>query len=377
MSQKFITPNRIITGSGAIDTLPEQIEYLNSKRPIIVTGKNWARKSGWLEKITDLTKQNNEIEEITTFEGVPSEPTCDVVDRLRDKIKENSCDLIIGLGGGSAIDVAKAAAILTFSDKPTDWHLLNGNLPNRALPIIAIPSTSGTGSEATIATVLSIPDKGIKQSFKSELILPKIAIVDPQLTLSCPKHLTAYAGMDALTQAIESFSSKYAYDLTDALAEKSIKLLYENLPIAYDNGNDINVREKVANGSLLAGIALVNAKLGLVHGLAHPLGGMYHQPHGLLCAILLPTILEFNKPILEENGKYKILANILSDEPTGAIKKLLTKLNIPHNLKALNINIKKEDYPILIERTLVSGSTKANPREVKHDDIKMILDKLT
>ena len=366
----FLTPEKIITGIGSLSAIGDEVKSMDCRSPVLVTGKNWAKKTGCLDKMRKLLAG---VDNLTIFDSVPPEPSCGTVDALRETLKSENSDLVIALGGGSVMDVGKAGAILSGSDKPTSWHLIEQKLPiSNALPIIAIPTTSGTGSEATVASVLTAEDGTLKQSFKSPLMLPKIAILDPELTISCPPSLTAHSGMDALTQAIESFCSKYANSLTDALAEKAMKLIAGNLTTVYGDGTNIIAREAVAEGSLLAGMALANAKLGLVHGIAHPIGGKYHLPHGLVCAILLPAVLEFNREVLGE--KYETIGKIFGQDPVAFCRNLLSDLEIPQDFKDFDIG--EKDLPIIIERTLTSGSTKANPRDVTAIEVKMLVEKI-
>jgi len=204
-------------------------------------------------------------------------------------------------------------------------------------------------------------------------MMPKAAIVDPELTRSCPPAITAQAGMDALTQAIESFCSRHATNFTDALAVKAIDLVYRHLVQAFRHGEDLAARAAVAEGSMLAGLALANARLGAVHGLAHPVGGTCHLPHGLVCAILLPAVLAFNRPVLEREpgGKYGELARLLGGDPEQKTRNLLAQLELPCDFTSFRID------PALLatfaEQAMVSGSTKANPRDVTPEDVETIL----
>ncbi len=363
---KFIAPAVILTGIGTIAELPAEIKKLNIKRPMIVIGRSWAKTSGWLKKLQGLLKDM--CETVTVFDSVPPEPTCNVVDELRNVLNRHNNDCVIALGGGSVMDTGKAAALLVNSDKSTSWHLQTQELPNeKGLKIIAIATTSGTGSEATVAAVFTDEQNKIKQSIKSPYMMPDIAIVDPELTISCPPEQTAYAGMDALTQAIESFCSIYATNLTEALSEKAMKLIGENIILAYEDGKNINARQAMADGSMMAGLALANAKLGLVHGVAHPIGALTHKPHGLICAIALPFVLEFNKETLIENGKYQRMAEILSEDPIKYVKTLKKAMNIPEDFKSFGI--KEEDLPKIVENSMGSGSTGANPRKVTKPEV--------
>lgn len=371
---KFQVPERIFTGLGCLNELPTLVQSLRAVRPVVITGRAWARTSGTLQKITDLGRTVGV--EIGVIDGVPEEPSCTFIDQLRETLKTRNADLVIGLGGGSALDAAKAAAILVASDQPTAWHLAAQKLPETGLPVIAIPGTSGTGSEVTPVSVLTDEVQNIKQSFRSDAMMPKAAIVDPELMASCPPAVTAMSGMDAFVQAVESFCSKYSNDLSDALTEKAIALIARNLVQAYRDGTDLRARQAMAEGSLMAGMALANVRLGAVHGLAHPIGGLYKIPHGLVCAVLLPAVLDFNKPALYSfrEDKYSTMCNLLMADPVEFARNLLRELGLPQDLR--EYRIKEEDYPFLVDLAMNSGSTRANPREATKGDMLSILKKV-
>ncbi len=371
---KFIVPEKIFTGPACLKELPGFVQSLNLRRALIVTGRSWARESGALKKILDLLTSAGL--EASAIEGVPAEPSSQYIDQLREQVKIKNADLVIGLGGGSALDAAKAVAILINSDQSTAWHLYAQKLPDKSLPVITIPSTSGTGSEVTPVSVLTDDEKMIKQSFRSEAMMPKAAFVDPELTLYCPPDITAIAGMDAFVQAVESFCSKFSTSLSDALTEKAIALIAKNLVQVFRDGTNLNARQAMAEGSLLAGMALSNVRLGAVHGLAHPIGGKYKIPHGLVCGVLMPAVLEFNRSALYSGSedKYSRLCNLLMADPVTFTRSLLADLGLPKDLR--DYKIKEEDFPFFIDLTLRSGSTKANPRQVTKDDVLDLLRKI-
>ncbi|MFA5865668.1 MAG: iron-containing alcohol dehydrogenase [Phycisphaerae bacterium] len=371
---KFIVPEKIITDPGSLSQLPGIVQSMGISRVMLVTGRSWARESGYLGKIIHNLGSVGVVAKV--FEGVPEEPSCCVIDQIRESIKANDSQLVIGLGGGSAMDAAKAGAILVYSDKSTVWHLYSQQLPNKSLPTFAIPTTAGTGSEATPVSVLTDEEKKVKMSIRTDAMMPRAAIVDPELTITCSPGLTAITGMDALVQAIESFCSRYSTHLSDAITEKAISLISKNIVEAYRDGTNMNARQAMSEGSLMAGMALANVRLGAVHGLAHPLGGKYGIPHGLVCAVLMPVILEFNKPELYsgKEDKYSLLCNILMADPVIYVRNLLTQLDLPQNLH--EYKIKEEDLDVLADQSMTSGSTKANPREVTKDDFLEMLRKV-
>lgn len=368
---EFICPQTILTGPGCFDQLPKLAAPIG-KRAILVIGRGHAVSDDLLAK-TQKSLADAGLS-ITVFRGVLPEPPCEQVDELRNAIRANDIDLVIGLGGGSALDVAKAAAILCFSDRPTLEHVDSGQLPDRSLPMLAVPTTAGTGTEATPTSVLTDTTTAIKKSIRHpKLMMPAVAIVDPNLMLSCPPTTTAAAGLDALTQAIESFCSILATDLTDALAEKALKLIINNLETAWRDGSNLSARQAMAEGSLLAGMALTNARLGIVHGLGHPIGGTCHLPHGQVCATLLPVALEYNKQTLcsSSANKYARLTDLLGGDPIDVTRRLLTVFDLPRNFR--DHTLTPAQVTALAAQSLTSGSTKANPRKATQADMEAML----
>jgi alcohol dehydrogenase class IV len=362
----FRVPTQIVLGTGCLADLPKIAGGLHISRALLVVGRTWARETGMTQKVVDLLKTAGIETEI--FDGIQSEPPCECIDKLRSVIRLHQSQLIIGMGGGSVMDAAKAGALLYDSNQSTAWHLNSQELPVDALPVIAIPTTAGTGSEATPTVVLTDESTKVKKSFRSFAIMPHAAILDPELTVACSPKVTAMSGMDAFVQAIEAYCSKFANNLSNALTEKAIVLIAQNLGEAYRDGSNLSARQAMLEGSLMAGMALANVRLGAVHGLAHPIGGKYGLPHGLVCAILLPVVLEFNKPALYEGAedKYSKLCNLLMADPIDFSRSLLRELNLPKDFKEYKISA--SDLGILAEQAMDSGSTQANPRECSKDD---------
>jgi alcohol dehydrogenase len=367
----FIVPQQIVTGVGCLAELPKIAEGLKVSRAMLVVGKSWARESGYMDKVVELFKTVGI--ETAVFEGVPAEPPCRVIEELRESLKKHRSELVIGMGGGSVMDAAKAGAILVYSDQPTLYHLETQKLPEKSLPVIAIATTAGTGSEVTPTSVLTDEAAKVKKSFRSFAMMPKAAIVDPELMVACSPKVTAMSGMDAFVQAVEAYCSKFANNLSDALTEKAIVLIAQNLTEAYRDGSNLSARQAMAEGCLMAGMALANVRLGAVHGLAHPIGGKYDLPHGLVCAILLPAVLEFNKPALYAGteDKYSRLCNLLMADPVEFTRNLLRELKLPQDLKEFKIS--ETDLETLAEQSLDSGSTRANPRECTKGDMLTLL----
>ena len=280
--------------------------------------------------------------------------------------------MLVGLGGGSAIDAAKAIAGLANEPAPTVEYQEGRALLAPARPLVAIPTTSGTGSEATKVAVLSNRERQIKKSIRADTMWPAVAVVDPELTLSCPPEVTAASGMDALVQAIEAFTSIHASPLTDGLAFEAARRLIRWLPTAVDQGGDLEAREQCAYGSLMAGMALANARLGAVHGIAHPLGARYGLAHGVACAVLMPPVMRLNAAHVGD--KYERLTHEAGRDIIELVESLVERFGLHAALSA--VTIPREDFPAIVAESMPSGSLKANPKPVTEADVVAILEAL-
>lgn len=310
----------------------------------------------------------------SVFAEVDPEPSLDTVDRGREAFRSQQCDLVIAVGGGSALDVGKAIAALAPCQEPVSHYFGGVEIPGQGRPCIALPTTSGTGAEVTPNSVLTNTAQAEKASIRGHCLLPEVAIVDPELTLTCPPEQTAFSGLDALTQALESYVSTGANPVSDLLCEESFRRIAGSLRRAVEDGADREARENMALGSLLAGLALASARLGLVHGLAHPLGALYHLPHGQVCGALLPHVMAYNMPVAEP--RYTRLARLLdlgSDARAlmGWVEALVRDLGADLNFAAAGLT--DADFPAIIPPTLASGSSKHNPRPVEEAGVRELL----
>lgn len=372
MKKRFYLPTEIITGVGCFEQLGE-VATRYGQRALLVCGSKAMRQSGVLYRSLDILAQANVT--ATVYDRVTGEPTLPLIEEGRKLAREQEVQVVIGLGGGSAMDTAKAIAGLYFQPGTVAEYHAGRPLEGPGLPFLAVPTTAGTGAEVTKNAVLIDPSRGLKRSIRSDEWFAKVALVDPELTLTMPPSVTAFSGADALCQAIEPFVSLGAQPITDALAVEAIRLIGRSLVRAYKNGQDIEAREHMLYGSLLAGMALANARLGGVHGIAHPLGGHYHLPHGMLCGLLLPYVMEYNLEYAAE--RYARIAQLLGQEPTPfkaveAVRRLLAQIGIPEHLEPLGV--RRDDFPVLIEESLPSGSLKSNPRPLGAEDVRRILE---
>ncbi len=382
MHSIFTTATRIVYGRGSITAIGTQL-VRPAKCALVVTGKRSMRESGVLDRVIALLNESEISAE--TFHGVEQDPSFETVDSCAKAARDVNADLVVGLGGGSTVDAAKVAAFLARQGLPVKEFFEGLPVVAKGLQFVAVPTTAGTGSEVTKNAVLTDRQRGIKSSIRGDCLMADVAIVDPELTVTAPPNVTAQSGMDALTQAIESYVSRGAGALTDALAAGAVAAISSNLVEAYNDGANIEARDHVMMGSLMAGMALANARLGAVHGLAHPLGVTFKIPHGLVCAILLPHVVRFN---LEGDyelaqptaAKYAAVVRMLAEKGKG--KRSAARL--PELVESLNetlgitqrlgdFGVEEKHLATVAEQSLPSGSLKANPRPASQEELIEIL----
>ena len=375
---EFRMPKSVLYGRNSLEKLGEQSKKLG-KRAFIVTD-TIMEKLGYVEKC--MQQLNKKGITVSTYNKVDAEPTNIHVLEALSLCKEEKCDFIIGIGGGSCIDAAKAVAVLyTNGGEVEDYVQKDIEIENNPLPLIAIPTTSGTGSEVTSVAVITNKKTDVKMMMKHPSFIPKVAIIDPVLTSSLPPQITAATGIDALCHAIEAYISKFSQPLTDVLALSAIESIMKYLRIAYEDGRNMEAREAMMIASLQAGIAFSNASVTLVHGMSRPVGALFHVPHGISNAILLPTVLEFTKTSavkrLAKIGRnlnkdlYSNSDEEVADYTIGEIKKLCYDLRIP-NLKEYGIDEIEFENAIskMASDAIESGSPANNPRVPSYDEIK-------
>lgn len=379
MQFEFATAIRIIFGPGTLKQVGQLASEMGT-RALVVTGRTVDRAERLLSL---LTEQGIEYE---TF-SVADEPTIDIAREGRDKARTAGCDVIIGLGGGSAIDTGKAiSALLTNPGDPLDYLEVIGRgqpIKYPAAPYIAIPTTAGTGSEVTRNAVLASEEKRVKVSMRSPSMIPRIALVDPELTYGLPKEVTASTGLDALTQVLEPYVCNKPNPMTDALCKEALGRAARSLQKAYET-DDTVAREDMALVSLFGGLALANAKLGAVHGFAAPIGGMFHAPHGAICARLLPYVMQKNvhalhlrEPDSVQLRRYDEVARILTGSPYATasdgvdwVHELCLALNVP---SLSTYAMKPEDIPVVVEKAAVASSMQGNPIKLTTQEMTEIL----
>jgi len=365
-TSEFRTPGKIVFGVGTLKTLGEEARRLGA-RALLVTGRRAMAEAGVTPRCLSILAAAGVDTQL--FDGVEPEPDITTVDRCRRAIREHGADLAIGLGGGSAMDVAKVAAGLARETEPTRAFHQGRKIEHRGLPNIAVPSTSGTGSEMTNNGVVSDRERQLKASIRDESLIPAVALVDPAVTVSSPPEVTAASGVDALVQAVESYLSRFATPMTEAISLRAAEEMVRALPAVVAHGNDLDLRTRAAWGSAMAGLGLSNARLGVIHGIAHPVGVRFNVPHGLVCGVLLPAALEFNRPAAPE--KYAVLARLFGQDPAAYARRLLEACGLPARLTKYGLSA--DAFDAIADESLPSGSTKANPRAVTKADIVAML----
>ncbi len=368
---KILPMPEVFAGEKSLNELTNILSKLKASKTLVVTDKGIIN-AGIYDKVKEILESTKQ--QIVLFDNVLPDPSIKLVNEVAQLARREKADVVIGLGGGSSIDTAKVAAALVNNDKNINEYIGIDLLENNSLPIIAIPTTAGTGSEVTPIAILSDEEEQLKKGIVSSKIIPQYAILEPALTLGLPPHITAATGMDALTHAIEAYTSVNANEYTDALALKAVKLIGENIKTVYDDGKNSEARTNMLLGSLLAGIAFANAGVAAVHAFAYPLGGMFHIPHGLANSVMLSTIMEYNAVECEE--KFKELASVFMNKPKTEVSAqtaceyvnmLCEYLKIPKNLQELKIpedSIEQMAESVMkITRLLVN-----NPRKITLDD---------
>ena len=372
----FRVPPIIHFGQGAATMTGKETLSLGAKRVLLITD-NFLASSGIIQPVLQSLDEANIG--ATTYAQVNTEPTLDHVEACLSLYHESDADLVIGLGGGSPIDVAKAVSALVGNPGQLKDYMGIDKLPQSGPPIIAIPTTAGTGSEATGTTIITDTANNVKMLIISGFLMPRVAVVDPLLTMSMPKGITAATGLDALTHAIEAYVSRKSQPMSDLFALNAISLLARYLPVAWENPNNLEARANTLLGALQAGIAFSNASVALVHGMSRPIGAIFNVPHGVSNAAPLGVVTRFSLP-----GTYSRYAEIArtmgvdnqgSDEATalaGAVKieELINFLNIP-GLSALGVTKEQLDIHVskMADDAIASGSPGNNPKIASKEEI--------
>ncbi len=388
---EFFCPTKIVCGAHALDKLPGELESRGVTHPLVMTDAGLV-KLGVAAKLTDVLDAAGVAYEV--FDQVPPDSSMDVVNEVARLYTERGCDGFVAIGGGSVIDTTKGAAA-SLACEGVDFATLQGSeiLKADLPPLIAVPTTAGTGSEVTLVAVVADTHKHAKLSFTSYKLVPHAAILDPALTSSLPPKLTATTGMDALTHAVEAYTSIQKNPVSDAFAVKAIELIAENLPVACREGANVDARTSLALGSLLAGAAFSNAMVGIVHALGHSLGGLCHIPHGQAMMMLLPHCVRYNLDRGIHAGLYGELLGHLAPARAAALgpdastaerdkafcEHLFELNDLYHDqygvpLALSELGVTREDLPAVAKQARYDGAALYNETEITLEDALEILE---
>jgi len=380
MKFEFATATRIVFGPGAVTQLGQNIKAYG-RRALVVTGGNPQRAGGILSNLSE-----NSVSAVLF--SVTGEPEISQIESGVALAKREQCDCVIGFGGGSVMDAAKAiGAMMTNEGELLDYLEVIGrgkSLARRSAPVVAIPTTAGTGAEVTRNAVLASPQHKIKVSLRSPLMLPRVAVVDPELTYDLPPAITASTGLDALTQLIEPYVCLRANPMTDGFCVDGIPRAARSLHETVFHGQNKSAREDMALASLYGGLALANAGLGAVHGFAGPIGGMFPAPHGAVCAALVPHVMAANLRALRERdphsyafSRYYRIASLLTNNPHATadagvewVQQLVANLPVP---KLGAYGVREEHVADIVAKSANASSMKANPIVLTPDELAQIL----
>jgi alcohol dehydrogenase class IV len=375
----FRVPPTTIVGDGSIVKSGKLIQQQNAKKVFIVTDKQIVNINLLAPLLRSL--ERNKIP-YYIFDEVLPDPTDSVVITGVKMLQKQNCDVVIGFGGGSPIDAAKVIAILATNNIKIN-EIKNDSSLNRRLPLIAVPTTAGTGTEVTSVAVITNSQTHIKSIVDHTQVIPDIAIIDPKLTLGIPPKITSATGIDVLTHAIEAYVAKNSCTLARALAQRSIRLVRKYLPTAVGYGENIRARHKMAIASYMAGMAFSNSGLGLCHAMAHQIGGKYKIPHGIANALFLPHIMRFNLLVRVERFVDIAIAmgekiESLSQKDAGlkaisAVKNLIQDIGLPTRLR--EVGVERADFRIMAENALKDATIHSNPRISNIDSVIEIFEK--
>ncbi|MFO7876064.1 MAG: iron-containing alcohol dehydrogenase [Desulfovermiculus sp.] len=376
-ARPFRAPPTIQFGDGAAQSIGTEAARLGKKRALLVTDST-LKQAGVIDPVLKAL-QEADLDPVV-YDGVNAEPTLEHVDEGLSLLTSSGCDLLVGCGGGSPIDAAKAIAVKAVNEGQISDFMGIDKIPQPGLPVVAVPTTAGTGSEATLVTIITDTRTDVKMLIMSPYLMPAVAIVDPLLTLKCPRGITSSTGLDALTHAIEAYVSVKAQPMSDVLALSAVGLINKFLPRAWANPDDLEARRQTHLGALQAGMAFTNSSVALVHGMSRPIGANFHVAHGVSNAALLGIVTDFS--LIGAPERYARLAEAM-DLPTAGLstlqaaklcadrtKELIEQLKIP-SLSELGISKEKLEPVVhkMTEDAIASGSPGNNPRKATSEEI--------
>jgi alcohol dehydrogenase len=374
----FQTTPRIVMGPGSFNQLPHEVKRLGRKKIMIITDPGLVR-TGIVNRLEELLVGAGLA--VYRFDGVEPDPPYEIASQAAARTRESGADLVVGIGGGSSLDIAKVASILATNSDPVSSFFGVDMVPKPGLTTILVPTTAGTGSEVTPIAILSDYDEKLKKGIVSPYLFPAVALLDAELTVGLPASVTAATGMDALIHAVEAYTSRNATPFTDMLALEAIRQIFRHIRTAFANGSNLEARGGMLEGSLLAGMAFANAGVTAVHAFAYPIGAEFHIPHGIANSIMLAAVMEFN--MLGNLSKFAHMAGLFGENTRGlserqaaqaavqGLRTLAGDLKIPGSLA--EFGVKDEHIPALAQGVMkVTRLLANNPRELTLEDAEEI-----
>ncbi len=365
-------------GAGSLNSIPQELQNLGGTKPLIITDPGLVA-TGIIDRTEALLDKAGVA--FARFDKVEADPRFELVDEVVTLVESEGADCILGVGGGSSLDIAKMVSVMATNPGTVAEYFGIDLVKKPGLKTILIPTTAGTGSEVTPIVILSDHNEKLKKGVVSSHLFPDCALLDPELTTGLPPAVTAATGMDALIHAMEAFTSVNANSLSDMLAIKAMELIYNNIRTAYANGSNIAARQKMLEGSMLAGMAFATAGVTAVHAFAYPIGAEFHIPHGIANTIMLPPVMEFN--LIGNLERFAHIARIFGEKDTSmnnrklaecgvlAIRELAADLNVPQHLS--DYKVRDEDIPTLAKGVMkVTRLLANNPRILKLEDAEAI-----
>jgi phosphonate metabolism-associated iron-containing alcohol dehydrogenase len=369
----YSLPTKIVFGTGSINKVPEIVSPFSPEKIILVTGSQSMKKFGFCDKILERLKTHR----IVVYDGVSHNPTSTDIEEGARFLRKEKCDLVIGLGGGSVIDFAKAAAVFSKNlISVSDYLSGKIEIANVGIPVIAIPTTAGTGSEVTQYASIIQRDAKKKISLTHEFLRPTVAMLDPSLTLTMPAFIAATTGLDALSQCIEAYWSKNHTPISDVFALKGLKLILKSLVETFDSPDKIDSKSDMLLGSLFSGLAISVAKTTIVHSVSYPLTVHFGVPHGLACSLTLPSFIRYNS--MTDEGRILNMVNAVGfdtiEDFSVKIKDMINKLKLPTKLSEVGIG--RGNIELIVEEGFRPDRAANNPREVTTDNLREILNSI-
>lgn len=372
----YFMPTKVIFGENSLDKLGNEVNSLG-KKAFLVTGKSSARKYGYTDRVINSLKKSNI--ETKVFEEIESNPDTPIIDKGAKIAKSENCNFVIGLGGGSAIDAAKGIAA-AISENKSVWDFVEGyEIKKEVLPIVAVPTTAGTGTETTPYSVISNKKIKRKDAFASMYIYPSVSILDPSLTISLSPYYTAATGMDTLAHAIEAYTSVLATPISDLFAVEAIRLVAENLRNTVSNGKDINARSNMMLASAIAGVAISQADTTIAHVIGEAIGAIYNTDHGTSVALTLPEVMRYN--CVSNFKKYTNISMLMGEnvhdlslrdaayKSAESVRNLIVDVGLPSNLKEIGVRETKDVMSLVLR----PGLTATNPRKIGKNQFEEII----